>query len=78
MGDTMKRFVILLSAVVLFSTAAKADWTPGTLMLGQFQQELYSAHDAKNPTTAGIGARLKNQLIALIGWSNQTEPKVRP
>jgi hypothetical protein len=74
----MKRFVILLSAIVLFSTAAKADWTPGTLMLGQFQQELYSAHDAKNATTAGIGTQLKNQLSALIGWSNRTEPKVRP
>ena len=74
----MKRFAILLSAVVLFSTAARADWTPGTLMLGQFQQELYSAHDAKNATTAGMGARLKSQLIALIDWSNQTEAKVRP
>ncbi len=74
----MKRLVMLLSAVVLFSTAANADWTPGTLMLGQFQQELYSAHDAKNPTTAGIGARLKSQLSALIGWSKQAEIKVRP
>jgi hypothetical protein len=74
----MKRLVILLSAVVLFSTAAKADWTPGTLMLGQFQQELYSAHDAANATTGGIGARLKNHLSALIGWAKQPEPKMRP
>ena len=74
----MKRFVILLSAVVLFSTAAKADWTPGTLMLGQFQQELYSAHDARHATTAGIGAQLKSQLSALIGWTKQSDSKVRP
>lgn len=74
----MKRFVILLSAVVLLSTAAKAEWTPGTLLLGQFQQELYSAHNPKNLAAAEIGSRLKNQLSALIGWPKQSEIKVRP
>jgi hypothetical protein len=74
----MKRVIILLSAVVLFSTAAKAEWTPGTLLLGRFQQELYTAHDPKELTTAGICARLKSQLSALIPWSRQTDNKVRP
>jgi hypothetical protein len=77
-GTAMKRFVILLSAVVLFSTAAKAEWTPGTLLLGRFQQELYNAHDQKELTTAGIYSRLKSQLSALIPWSKQTENGVRP
>ena len=62
----MKRFIILLCAVVLFSTAAKAEWTPGTLLLGRFQQELYNTHDPKEVSTAGIFSRLKSQLGALI------------
>ena len=67
----MKQIIVL--ALVLFSTAAKADWTPGTVRLGHFQQQLYSAHDPKELTAAGICARLKSQLSVLIGWSKQPE-----
>lgn len=65
----MKHIIVL--AIVLFSTAAKADWTPGTVRLGQFQQQLYTAHDPKELTTAGICSRLKSQLSAIIvaPWS---------
>jgi hypothetical protein len=77
-GTAMKRLIILLGAVVLFSTAAKAEWTPGTLLLGRFQQELHTVHDPKELTTAGICSRLKSQLIALVPWSKQTESNVRP
>jgi len=67
----MKHAVVL--TLVLFSTAAKADWTPGAVRLDQFQQQLYSAHNAKELTTAGICSRLKSQLSVLIGWSKQSE-----
>jgi hypothetical protein len=63
----MKRFFILLSAVVLFSTAAKAEWTPGTVALDRFQQGLNNA--AKEPTTAEVYSHLKSQLRILIGWT---------
>jgi hypothetical protein len=74
----MKHIIVL--AIVLFSTAAKADWTPGTVLLGQFQQELYTADDPKAVITAGVYSRLKSQLSALMvaPWSKQTENKVRP
>jgi len=65
---------ILVLVMVLFGTAAKADWTPGTVLLGKFQQELYS--DPREQ--AGVYAHLKNQLSALIGWSKQAENKARP
>ncbi|MBN8988120.1 MAG: hypothetical protein J0H42_07740 [Rhizobiales bacterium] len=72
----MKHIIVL--AFVLFSTAANADWTPGTVLLGQFQQELYSAHHPQELRAAGICSRLKSHLSALIGWSKQTESKVLP
>jgi len=74
----MKHIIVL--ALVLFSTAAKAEWTPGTLLLGRFQQELYTAHDPKELTAAGICSRLKSQFTALIvsRWSKQTENRVQP
>jgi len=72
----MKHIVVL--AVVLFSTAAKADWTPGTVLLGKFQQELYSAHDPKQPGAAEIYAQLKSHLGAFVGWSKHTENKIQP
>jgi hypothetical protein len=66
---------IIVAALVLFSTVAKADWTPGTVLLGQFQQELYSAHNPNQLTSVEICSRLKSQLTALIvaRWSKQTE-----
>ena len=72
----MKHIIVL--AFVLFTTAAKAEWTPGTVLLGKFQQELYSAHDPHQLGAAGIYAQLKSHLSALIGWSKHTENKVRP
>ena len=72
----MKHIIVL--AIVLFSTAAKADWTPGTVLLGKFQQELYSAHDPKQLAAAEIYAQFKSHLGALIGWSKHTENKVQP
>jgi len=74
----MKHIVVL--AIVLFSTAAKAEWTPGTVLLVQFQQELYTAHDPKALTTAGIYSHIKSQLSALIAgpWSKPKEHKVLP
>jgi hypothetical protein len=72
----MKHIIVL--AFVLFSTAAKAEWTPGTVLLGNFQQELYSAHNPQQPGAAGIYAHIKSHLSALIGWSKHTENKVRP
>jgi hypothetical protein len=70
----MKHIIVL--ALVLFSTAAKAEWTPGTVLLGKFQQELYSAHDPQQMGPTGIYAQLKSHLSALIGWSKHTENKV--
>ena len=74
----MKQIIVL--AIVLFSTAAKAEWTPGTVLLVQFQQELYTAHDPKDLTTAGIYSHIKSQLSALIvgPWSKHKENKVLP
>ena len=75
-GTEMKHIIIL--SLVLFSTAVKADWTPGNVLLAQFQQELYSAPDQKELTAAGICSRLKSQLSALIPWSKKTDNKARP
>jgi hypothetical protein len=72
----MKHIIVL--AFVLFSTAANAEWTPGTVLLGKFQQELYSAHEPQELGAAGIYARLKIHLSALIGWSKHAENKVLP
>ena len=63
LGDDMKQIIII--ALVVFSTAAKADWTPGSVRLDRFQQELYS--DQK----AVIYTAVKNQLSALFGRSKQ-------
>ena len=71
----MKHIIVL--AVVLFSTAAKADWTPGTVLLGKFQQELYSVHDPKQLSAAEVYAQLKSHLSALVGWSKHTENKIQ-
>jgi hypothetical protein len=59
----MKQIIVI--ALVVFSTAANADWTPGSVRLDRFQQELYS--DQK----AVILTAIKNQLSALFVWSKQ-------
>ena len=59
----MKQIIVI--ALVVVSTAAKADWTPGSVRLDRFQQELYS--DQK----AVIYTAVKSQLGALFGWSKQ-------
>ena len=63
LGDEMKHIIVI--ALVVFSTVAKADWTPGSVRLDRFQQELYS--DQK----AVIYTAVKNQLSALFGRSKQ-------
>jgi hypothetical protein len=62
-GDEMKQIIVI--ALLVFSTAAKADWTPGSVRLDRFQQELYSDQKAVSFTA------LKSQLSALFGWSRQ-------
>ena len=59
----MKQIIVV--ALVVFSTAAKADWTPGSVRLDRFQQELYSDQKAEMYTA------VKNRLGALFGWSKQ-------
>ena len=63
----MKQIIVI--ALVVFSTAAKADWTPGSVRLERFQQELYS--DQKE--TAVVYSKIKSQLSAWFGLSKRPE-----